>query len=449
MIAVRRPPFAATGAIAVGALALLTLAFSVGTGNFVHAGILGLLLAAPFAIALAWRRPYLFPYGVYVVLVPFDNMLLIPGAGTLTKLLGVVSMGFVVLSILRQKKVGTPPLAALLAIAYMAWNLFSLTWAVDLDSGLLDATSMSSLVVMYVLFSVAPITERDLRLICLFAVAGGVLASLYGISLLHGAAATDAGDYGRLMIDVDNRRIDPNHFANSLLGPFALALVGLLHAHRKRLILASAGAVAILAAGVVISVSREALIGLVLIVGVLLMFSKRRALGLAIAIPSIAGVLAFVPAIAGRMAEAMSSGGAGRSFVWHVVWRAVQQHPLFGWGAGGALEAYDQNYLAVYQLGQFQGWTRPPHNTPLHLLVDLGIVGLVIVVACYLTTFLQFRGIDRGDRLYDLRAALTAALVALGFVSLLIDLANYKYLWIVLVMIAQLRTVARTRRAAP
>jgi hypothetical protein len=36
-------------------------------------------------------------------------------------------------------------------------------------------------------------------------------------------------------------------------------------------------------------------------------------------------------------------------------------------------------------------------------------------------------------------------------VSLFIDLANYKYLWVVLIAIAQLRTVARTRpeRSAP
>lgn len=444
MIAARRPQIAAGGAIAAAGLVLLALVFAVGTGNFVQAGMLGLLLLVPFALALAWQRPYLFPYGLYVVLVPFDNMLLIPGAGTLTKLLGIASMAFVALAILRGKKVVTPPVAALFALAYLAWNLLSLCWSADLDAGLRESTSMTSLVLMYVLFSVAPIGERDLRVICAVTVLGGVLASLYGMSLLHGAAATQTGDYGRLMIDVDNRRIDPNHFANSLLVPFAIALVGLVHARRPGPALAWGGALAILGAGVVISLSREALLAVLLIVAVLVMFSKRRILGLVVAIPAAALVPALVPAITARMAEAFSTGGAGRTTIWHVIWLAVQQHPLFGWGAGSAVAAYDQYYLAVYQFGSPQPWTMSPHNTPLNLLVDLGVVGFVFVVGAYLATFRQFAGIGRGDRLYRLRAALTAVLIALGFVSLFIDMANYKYLWIALILIAQLRTVART-----
>ena len=47
-----------------------------------------------------------------------------------------------------------------------------------------------------------------------------------------------------------------------------------------------------------------------------------------------------------------------------------------------------------------------------------------------------------------MRVAFTASLVALGFVSIFIDLANYKYVWIVLTTIAQLRTVARMQHAA-
>ncbi|MEA2665829.1 MAG: hypothetical protein QOI11_2773, partial [Candidatus Eremiobacteraeota bacterium] len=111
-----------------------------------------------------------------------------------------------------------------------------------------------------------------------------------------------------------------------------------------------------------------------------------------------------------------------------------------------AIEAYDRNYLAVYALVH-QSWGRPPHNTPLHILLELGLVGLLLAGLAYATTFRQFAGIRRGDELYDLRVALTAALLALGFVSLFIDLANYKYLWVVLVAIAQLRSVAQARAA--
>jgi O-antigen ligase len=302
---------------------------------------------------------------------------------------------------------------------------------------------------MYAILSVSPIGERDLRAIAACAVIGGVVSSLYGIYLLHGAsAAMQAGDYGRLMIDVDNRTIDPNHFANALLAPLALALVGLLHARKPGPLLAYGGAVLAIAAGQLISLSREALLGSVLLCAVVILFSKRRVLGLAIGIPAIALVPLAVPSIGQRMIEAGTTGGAGRTFIWHIVWHAIQVHPLFGWGSGGAIEAYDRSYLTVYALVH-QSWSRPPHNTPLHIILELGLVGFVLALLAFGSAFRQFAGIRAGDGLYDLRVALTASVIALGFVSLFIDLANYKYLWVVLIAMAQLRTVAQSRAAEP
>ncbi len=423
----------------------LALAYAIGSGELKLAALLAGLALAPVLVVLAVRRPYLFPYGLFVILVPFDNLLRIGGAGTLTKLLGMLAAGFVVLQVLREKRIGCAPLAVYLALAYLAWLLLAVLWSPDLQAATLEAESMGSLVLLYAIFALAPIGERDLRAICACAVVGGVVASAYGIHMLHAGAAGE--DYGRLMIDVDNRTIDPNHFANALLAPLALALVGLLRARKPGPLLAYGAAVVTIAAGQLISLSREALLGSVLIGAVLIAFSKRRALGLAIGLPLVVLLPFAVPSIGRRMLEAGATGGAGRSFVWHIVWRAIHAHPLFGWGTGGALEAYDRNYLAVYALVH-QGWGVPPHNTPLHILLELGVVGLVLVGLAYLTTFRQFAGIRRGDGLYDLRVALTAALLALGFVSCFIDVANYKYLWIVLIAIAQLRSVAAERRAA-
>ena len=433
--------------VAVLACLALALAWAIGSSDYRGAARLAGLALVPPLVVLALKRPYLFPYGLYALMVPLDNMLLIGGVGTLTKLLGIAATGFIVIQVLHHKRLGRPPLAAYLGLAYLAWLVTSVLWSPDVPLAMIDVQSMGSLIVMYAILSVAPVGERDLRAICACIVTGGVLASFYGMYLLHGMAG-QAGDYGRLMIDVGNRTIDPNHFANSLLAPLALALVGLLRARRPGPLLAYAGAVAVMAAGQLISLSREALLGSVLIGAVLIMFSRRRVLGLAIGIPVVVLLPLAVPAIGARMLEAFSTGGAGRSFVWHIVWRAWQQHPLFGWGAGGAIEAYDRNYLSVYALVH-QGWSRPPHNTPLQILLELGVVGLLLAGLAYLSTFRQLLAIRRGDELYGLRVALTAALVALGFVSLFIGLENYKYFWIVLVAIAQLRTVAQSRSAQP
>jgi O-antigen ligase len=268
--------------------------------------------------------------------------------------------------------------------------------------------------------------------------------------LLHDSPQI-AGDNGRLMINVANRAIDPNHFANSLLAPLAISAVALLNARNPSRLFFAAVALVVIAAGIVMSLSREALIATIVLAGVLLWFSRRRVVGLivgvTIGLPVFAGLLTLFPQIAVRMNEILSSGGAGRTSIWQVGLLAWEQRPFFGWGAGGALDAYDRNYLAVFQFYN-AGWGRPPHNTPLHALVELGLVGALLMGAAYFTTFRPLRRIPRGHRLYDLRAAFTAALVALGVCSLFIDLANYKYVWIVYATIAQIGVLARLHGSA-
>jgi exopolysaccharide production protein ExoQ len=436
----------ALAATVFGTLAV-ALVYTIGTGDLRLTAIVAGLAVAPALLVLALKRSYLFPYGLYVVLVPFDNMLKISGSGTLTKMLGIASAFFIAVYAFRRKGLNQPPLALYFWIAYFAWTLVSIMWSGDMSEAMLDIQQTFSLVALLAVLSVAPVEERDVRAICACIVFGGIAASLYGMYLLHDAPQI-AGDNGRLMINVANRAIDPNHFANSLLAPLAISAVALLNARKPSRLFFSAVALLVIIAGIIMSLSREALIATVVLGAVLLWFSRRRIvgmiLGLTVGVPVLAGLVLLFPQIGVRMGEAFSTGGAGRTSIWQVGWLAWQQRPFFGWGAGGALDAYDRNYLAVFQFYN-AGWGRPPHNTPLHALIELGIVGGLLMAAAYFTTFRPLRRIPRGHRLYDLRVAFTAALVALGVCSLFIDLANYKYVWIIYATIAQIGVLARLR----
>ncbi len=68
------------GGIAVGGI-VVALILAIGSGQFVLAALFAAVAAAPALILAAYRWPYVFPYGLYIVLVPFDNLLSI-GAGT-------------------------------------------------------------------------------------------------------------------------------------------------------------------------------------------------------------------------------------------------------------------------------------------------------------------------------------------------------------------------------
>ncbi|HEX3467510.1 MAG TPA: O-antigen ligase family protein [Candidatus Elarobacter sp.] len=424
-------------------LLLVGVGATIASGDLKVIAILIGVLAAPFLIALAATRPYLFPYGLYLVLVPFDNLLSLGSSGTATKLLGGLTIAAVLFAIVRQRRLVMPAVTVPLAVVYALWMLVTSLWAVDTGLAIEAVKSVFQLVLLYVVLSAAPIEERDLRAICLLVVIGGVAAALYGIWYLH---QNPPSNESRLFVDVAGRKIDPNAFADSLLMPFALALVALTNARTVHVVLASLAAIALIGEGILITLSREGMLGCVLVGVVVLAMSRRRTLALALLLPALALMLAFAPSVVPRLADAISSGGAGRTSIWQVDLHAWLQHPIFGWGAGSAFQAYSANLLAVAPR-DFAGWDRPPHNLVLNTLLDVGIIGFILLVAAFVMIFRQLSIVPRGDRLYDLRVGLTASLIGLAVVSLFIDNSTDKYVWVALCAVAQLRTVYLTRAA--
>ena len=401
----------AMGLALMGAL-IAAFVYAIGTGDVRLTVLVAVFAVAPALLVLALKRSYLFPYGIYVVLIPFDNMLKISGSGTVTKLLGIVSTVFVIVYAFRRKGLSTPPLSLYFWLAYLGWLVLSLLWTVDFDNGMIDMQQTFSLIAMYAVLAVAPLEERDLRAICTCIILGGVASSFYGMYLLHDqpAVAAATGEAARLMINVDNRTIDANHFANAMLTPIALAMVALLNSRKPAIIVGSIAALAVLFAGELMSLSREAMLACAIIIAITVWYSRRRVLGFVLGAGIIGLIPVFVPSIMQRLTDAFVTGGAGRTSIWSVGWAAYKQHPVFGWGAGGSVEAYDRYFLRVFQPYN-TGWSRPPHNTPLQIAIELGIVGLVILIGGYFATFRQFRGIERGDSLYDMRIAFTASLI--------------------------------------
>jgi len=440
----------ALGIAVMGALAA-ALVYSIGTGDVRLTVLVAGLAIAPALLVLALKRSYLFPYGIYVVLIPFDNMLKISGSSTLTKLLGILSTVFIMVYAFRRKGLNAPPLSLYVWLAYLSWLLLSLLWSADVPNGLTDAQQTVSLIGMYAVLAVAPVEERDLRAICTCIVLGGIASALYGMYLLHDQPMmqTVGGDGGRLMINVADRTIDANHFANAMLTPIALSLVALLNSRKPSTIFGSLVALVILFAGEAMALSREAMLACLLILGITIWCSRRRFIGFVVGGMAVALLPILVPSILLRITDAVATGGAGRTSIWQTGWAAFKVHPIIGWGAGGAIEAYDRTYLRVFQAYN-AGWGRPPHNTPLQVAIELGLIGLVMFVIAYAVTFRQFRVIPKNSDLYDLRVAFTASLLGLALCSLFIGLETYKYVWVALCTTAQLRTVARARlRAMP
>jgi O-antigen ligase len=430
------------------ALAAAVVLFSAAAVMLLVSGpstiVLGLvaLLLAPLFVYVALRRPLDFPFGLYVLLVPFDNLLGLGAFGTLTRLLGIIAGAFLMIWILRRRDALpiSRPLAILFALA--AWILASSFWAINQGTALQILPTYVGLFLLYAVLSSLPISPSQFRILLWLVVAGSLCAAWYGIDLFYhhpNYAATEGP--ARFVIANGNSNIDPNHFADVLLFPVAIVIMWTLRDRRVVAKLAGIGALVVLVTAILLSGSREGFTGILLICAYYLWRSRYR-LQLAVVGAVFAVAIATTQtALWVRFSTVLDTGGSGRTSIWAVGLEAAKHNFLFGYGIANFQNAYDLFYLGVKQTYPF-GFDSPAHNILIHYVVELGLVGLALLVWFFWAQFRSLKDIGKTSELYDDRVTMEAALIAIIGVSMTIDLFTYKYAWLVFAMIALLRNAS-------
>ena len=400
-------------------------------------------LAAPIALWIAVKRPMLFPFAAYVFLIPFDNLLGLSTFGTLTRILGLFAGLAFAWWMIRHRSVVKPPSSLMLWLALIAWAGVTLLWTSDVANGLRMLGTLAQIVMLYAVVSMMPVGGRDVRTLLVAIIGGGVAASVFGLYLFHHQDPAQwelQRELGRLQIQLGENAIDVNHFANALLLPIAALLVIALNERHLLRKLFYGGLLATMIAAVYVSASREALVGIGVMLVYLVVVSRKR-LQLIIA-AVIGGILSILnPAVWQRFAEASTTGGAGRTSIWAVGLEALKHYWLLGSGAGSFTNAYDEAYIAVFQHNP-AGWTRNAHNVLIGTSVELGVIGLLLLVAGWVAQYRLLRFVERGSRLDQMRTIAIAALTGLTICAFFIDLSTYKYVWLVFMLIAQARALA-------
>ena len=407
--------------------------------------VLGLLpIVAYFLIQL----PFVFPYGLYAFLIPFGSLLNVANLGTVGRLLGALSGGVLIFYALRKKRFVNPPFALALWALYILWGAAALMWSVDPGQSFVGVGQLLQLFLLYAIVAVAPTTRSDLRAVLGAAILGGVVAGAYGAWMFYhqsnSAVAQVQTQLNRVLLESGGNYVDPNQFADSLLLP-AIALTCLfLRETRRFLKIAWVWAFTFVLAGIFFSGSREALVAyLVALVFIGAVSQYRRQIliigGWALA------ASALMPMIWLRFGLAINTGGAGRISIWHTGLKAAAPYWWFGDGLNNFVKAYDAVYLNVFQ-PYGAGWSRAPHNIIIQNLVELGIVGVILLVVALVAQYRMLSYIKPTDSLYDYRVMLQATLVALIVASLFIDLLLYKYIWLLFALMAQVRAVRLAER---
>lgn len=279
--------------------------------------------------------------------------------------------------------VAAHPVIAYLLLAFLGWAALSMTWAEE-PVAAAEAVYRFALNILLVLIVYTAVTERKHLVWVLTAfVAGATFSALYGF--LNPVPADVVNDVSRL----GGAGIDPNELAAAAVAALVLAAAlaaGLRDRPLARLL--ALGAVGFCAATVVLSFSRAGLVALAAALLVAVVVGGRWRMAAAVLLVAVAAGIgsyhAFIATPEERERISKIDGGTGRTDVWAVGWRMVEDSPANGIGAGN-FQISSIHYLlepgALQRSDFIVDEPKVAHNIYLQLLAELGVVGLSLFLA--------------------------------------------------------------------
>ena len=411
-----------------GVTALAVEATRLGTLSLV----LGFVVLG-FAALVSVRWPLL-SLVAFVALIPLEEVVVIDGFGTLSKLAGIMfALTYGVPRFWRLSFGAIPPAAW----AYLVWTVLSLGWAISPDTAWGQLTTLLQLFMIAVLVADVVVQRPAMvhSLLWVYSLSATATAVLGVLSFLE-----LGGVVGARAAAIGNQ--DEAQFAAVLLPALVFGLYEVLNGDRRIL----GAAVAVLTtAGVAVSGTRGAWLGVAVVVLLLVLprLPLRRQVP-AIAMIVLIGVATLqIPGVSSLIVEragiAVSSGGAGRADIWTVGATIYRSAPLLGVGYANFPVAYTQDAVRASDVNTtYQG--AGPHSILIGTLVELGPIGLLLL-ALFLLPLVLRRG--WGPDAATVQAALASLLVAALFLDIV---ADRKQVWFIIGLAEGLAFVQRQRR---
>jgi O-antigen ligase len=416
-----------------------------------------LLLAAalcPLILAFVvacFRDPLRFALPAYAALIPFSSLLSVaPGPfGSVSSLMGLL-LGVALVTQLVTTRRGNNqiPLQVPVWLGFLAVCGFSLFWSVAPGDTVNDFLVMASLVLLFAAVALSRFDAAVLRRFETAIVVGGVLIVCYGLVqlLFLGGLPAPGGRAARFGNDL----LGANNQAASLLLPLAIAMHrALTRIGRSRPVYAAV--TLLLLFGVAMTGSRSGLLATVVVLSVVVLLTTARRAAVFVmagsAVLLLLAVLIFNPGgIGRRQLEGIDS--SGRSDIWTVGLHACSSYCLTGagWGAFPTVYALEQASAPDAKVLK-RGTAWEPHNIYLLAVVEVGVLGLVLLLVG-----LGLALVDAWRLPYALRAPPVAALLGTVVTSMFLSNLEFKFFWSVLIYIVAAASVAAGRRtfhAAP
>lgn len=379
-------------------------------------------------------RYALWALALFVFSIPSENGVVIPGIGSLSRLIGVAAFGMGLVSLFDRGRLRfrAPSMFLLVTLLFVGWGAATYFWSIVPAVTLSRIVTFAQLVVLVWLVHQVARTDRDRDLLMQAFVLGCYLIIAIGVAVFVGSGGTAFRDVGSF---------NANGFAivSALAIPMAWGLV----LRRTFPALQIVNAVYPLAAmaAVVLAASRGGLLTSMVALAIIpLTLGRLRvwqrlllfAVVTAIAWSAFVWVPQVVPNIEqniARLAEIDDElvGGTltGRTNIWAGGLEVFASSPLVGVGLGGFNAAVEP----------IIGRPRSPHNAFLSVAVGAGLVGLLLFVVLF--AVLAVGIMARSERRVEHLILLLALVVGMMPTNSDTD----KFAWLILALLASARPV--------
>lgn len=392
---------------------------------------------------------------LFTVVSFLDILSNIGGSVGITKLIGLllVLSWFATVSTRESGRdfIDAHPTMTYLLAMFVAWSTFSFIWAESPGAALGTSFRYFQDLLLFLIVFTAVRERRHAMWVAAAFVGGATIAAV--VALIY---RPDPGQYD--VARATGTIGDPNELAAVLVA--GLIIAGALIVILKRspaLRLAAAGSMLLCAGGLFVTFSRGGLLalGFAMLAGIFLAGRWRPQAITALVLVSFIGIsyFAVLAPQASRDRVLKADGGTGRTDIWRVGSRMVSAHPVRGVGSGN-FKISSIHYVlkpGSIKYDYFIDHPKVAHNMYLHVLAELGIVGLALFLSIIgFAVVSAFRAAktfaSSGDEDMDLltRAIMLAVLGMLAADFFLSGQLS-KQLWLLLGLGPALLAVAKTR----
>lgn len=358
--------------------------------------------------------------------------------------------------------------ASFLFLGLLGWVALSATWAGEPSESYVDFARWALNVAVYFVVVLAAQTRGQVITLLAGYVAVASFVTVVGPSIRPDFLTPEL-TYSETAALGDSRFIgglgDPNELATVLLPAIAIAIGAIAAPGRSAALRVAAGlGAAICLFTLFLTVSRGGLVGLLVALVAGILFAGRwRPQALLGTLALVVCAVTFYAAYASpderdrvlQPTRGESRTEESRLTIWQVGWRVVEAHPIVGVGVGNYEESAVDFVLVpgeTFRTDSVVDDTQPAHNTYLHVVAELGIVGgflFIGVIAFSVGSSVRaahtFR--DLGDRQMEVLArGLTAGQIGMLASIFFFSAQSVNKIWLVLALGPAMLGVARASR---